>query len=50
MLKKLENLSTKTVTKQSESWQTQLGSVTEFAQEILTGQLNMRSIAAKSVP
>jgi hypothetical protein len=50
MLKKFENSSTKTVAEQAMSSQTPLGSVMEFAQEILTENLNMHCIAAMFVP
>jgi hypothetical protein len=49
MLKKFQNSSTKTVTEQSMSSQTLLGSVTETARSFLTENLNIHQIAAKFV-
>jgi hypothetical protein len=50
MLKKFENSSMKTITEQSMSLQTPLGSVMNVSQEILTENLSMQHIAMKFVP
>jgi hypothetical protein len=50
MLNKFENSSTKSVANKPMSSQTPLGSVMEFAEDILTENLNMRHTAVKFVP